>query len=126
MGVMTEETSYGVMSLDCQMVIPQRLLSIVRGDLGIENQLRYRRDVTLHKDQSRVRLKQAPQVMSALNNFTPNLLAWSGFVNISQERRHLKAQLPKGGRLAHSGVMLTLGQPYYFDILTLTTELIVD
>ena len=62
---------------------------------GIENGLHYRRDVTLQEDHSRVRLKHAPQVMAALNNLVLSLLAWLGYDNVPQARRHLDAHLIK-------------------------------
>lgn len=94
--VTTEETRYGVTSLHRKQVTPTRLLQIVRAHWGIENRLHYRRDVTLHEDHSRVRLKHAPQVMAALNNFVLSLFAWLGYENIPQARRHLDAHIEKG------------------------------
>lgn len=95
-GETTEEIRYGVTSLQRPEVSPERLLQIVRAHWGIENGLHYRRDVTLHEDQSRVRLQRAPQVMAALNNFVLSLLAWLGYENIPQARRHLDAHVKKG------------------------------
>ncbi len=95
-GLPNEETSYGVTSLQRPEVSPGRLLQIVHAHWGIENGLHYRRDVTLHEDQSRVRLQHAPQVMAALNNFVLSLSAWLGYDNIPQARRHLDAHLSKG------------------------------
>lgn len=95
-GETSEETSYGVTSLRRTEVSPARLLQIVRAHWGIENGLHYRRDVTMHEDQSRVRLQRAPQVMAALNNFVLSLLAWLGYSNVPQARRHFEAHLPKG------------------------------
>jgi hypothetical protein len=95
-GETSEEISYGVTSLQRTEVSPERLLHIVRAHWGIENGLHYRRDVTMHEDHSRVRLQRAPQVMAALNNFVLSLLAWLGYANIPQARRHLEAHLPKG------------------------------
>lgn len=95
-GETSEETSYGVTSLRRTEVSPARLLQIVRAHWGIENGLHYRRDVTMHEDQSRVRLQRAPQVMAALNNFVLSLLVWLGYSNVPQARRHFEAHLPKG------------------------------
>jgi len=94
-GETSEETSYGVTSLRRTEVSPARLLQIVRAHWGIENRLHYRRDVTMHEDQSRVRLQRAPQVMAALNNFVLSLLVWLGYSNVPQARRHFEAHLPK-------------------------------
>jgi predicted transposase YbfD/YdcC len=95
-GVTSEETSYGVTSLQRTEVTPQRLLQIERAHWGIENGLHYRRDVTLQEDHSQVRLKRAPQVMAALNNFALSLFAWLGYENVPQARRHLDAHVEKG------------------------------
>ncbi len=92
-GVITEETSYGVTSLQRTKVTPRRLLQIVRAHWAIENSLHYRRDMTFHEDHSRVRLKRAPQVMAALNNLVLSLLAWLGYNNVPQARRHFEAHL---------------------------------
>lgn len=92
-GGTTAETSYGVTSLQRSEVTPPHLLTIVRGHWGIENGLHYRRDVTLREDHSRVRLERAPQVMAALNNFVLSVLAWLGYDNIPEARRHFAAHL---------------------------------
>lgn len=92
-GVTTLETSYGVTSLSRKAVTPARLLQIVRGHWGIENGLHYRRDVTCQEDHSRVRLERAPQVMAALNNFVLSVLAWLGYKNVPNARRHFAAHL---------------------------------
>jgi predicted transposase YbfD/YdcC len=92
-GVTTEETSYGVTSLQRRRVTPQQLLCTQRAHWGIENGLHYRRDVTFREDFSRVRTKCAPQVMAALNNFVLSLLAWLGYDNAPKARRHFAAHL---------------------------------
>ena len=48
--------------------LKRRLLELTRGHWGIENELHYRRDVTLGEDGSRIRKGVAPQVMAALRN----------------------------------------------------------
>lgn len=103
-GATTEETSYGVTSLQRTEVTPARLLQIERAHWGIENGLHYRRDVTLHEDASRVRLQRAPQVMAALNNLVLSLLAWLGYKNIPQARRHLDAHIEKAVALLTSSL----------------------
>ena len=52
--------------------------------------------MTFGEDHSRVRLKRAPQVMAALNNFVLSLFAWLGYENIPQARRHMDAHIRKG------------------------------
>jgi len=92
-GVTSEETSYGVTSLQHHQVTPARLLHIVRAHWGIENGLHYRRDVTFREDHSHVRLQRAPQVMAALNNFVLSLFAWLGYDNAPAARRHFAAHV---------------------------------
>lgn len=45
-----------------------RLLELTRDHWGIENELHYRRDVTMREDQGRIRKGVAPQIMAALRN----------------------------------------------------------
>ncbi len=52
-----------------------RLLELTREHWGIENELHYRRDVTLEEDASRVRKGGAPQVMAALRNGIMHVLS---------------------------------------------------
>lgn len=92
-GVTREEVRYGVTSLQRGEVTPPQLLYIHRTHWGIENRLHDRRDVTLREDHSRVRLKRAPQGMAALNNLALSLLAWLGYDNVPQARRHFDAHL---------------------------------
>lgn len=102
-GVTSEETSYGVTSLQRNEVTPARLLQIERAHWGIENGLHYRRDVTFREDHSRVRLRRAPQVMAALNNFVLSLLAWLGYRNVPEARRHFAAHIDQAvAMLTHS------------------------
>lgn len=52
-----------------------RLLERTREHWGIENELHYKRDVTLGEDGSRVRKGTAPQVMAALRNGIVHILS---------------------------------------------------
>jgi hypothetical protein len=73
-GVTTRETVYGITRLSVEQADASRLLALRRGPWGIENGLRYKRDVTLGEDGSRVRREGAPQVMAALRNRIVHLL----------------------------------------------------
>jgi predicted transposase YbfD/YdcC len=73
-GVTTRETVYGITSLSITQADASRLLKLTRGHWGIENELHYKRDVTLGEDASRVRQEAAPQVMAALRNSIIHLL----------------------------------------------------
>lgn len=67
-GVTSEEVVHGITSLSLKRANARRLLELTREHWGIENQLHYRRDVTLGEDSSRIRKGVAPQVMAALRN----------------------------------------------------------
>ena len=60
-----------------------RLLSLVRGHWGIENRLRYVRDVTIGEDGSQARTDSAPQMMAAVRNLALNILRLRGERNIA-------------------------------------------
>jgi hypothetical protein len=74
-GKKTEEKVHGITSLSPERAAAQRLLGLTRGHWGIENELHYRRDVTLGEDASRVRKGGAPQVMAALRNSVLHVLS---------------------------------------------------
>ena len=60
-----------------------RLLNLVRGHWGIENRLRYVRDVTMGEDGSQARTDSAPQMMAAVRNLALNILRLLGERNIA-------------------------------------------
>jgi predicted transposase YbfD/YdcC len=101
-GQVTETISYGITSLTAHEATPERLLEIARRHWGIENQLHYRRDVTLHEDAGRLRVGHGPQVMAALNNLVLGLLAWLGYDNIRQARQHFEAHFEEAFSLVQS------------------------
>jgi hypothetical protein len=74
-GKKTAEVVHGITSLSPERAAAQRLLGLTRGHWGIENELHYRRDVTLGEDASRVRKGVAPQVMAALRNSVLHVLS---------------------------------------------------
>jgi hypothetical protein len=51
------------------------LLELTREHWSIENELHYKRDVTLGEDQSRIRKGVAPQVMAGLRNSVIHVLS---------------------------------------------------
>jgi hypothetical protein len=74
-GKKTEEVVHGITSLSPERADALRLLGLARGHWAIENELHYRRDVTLGEDASRVRKGGAPQVMAALRNSVIHVLS---------------------------------------------------
>jgi hypothetical protein len=74
-GKKTVEVVHGITSLAPERADAQRLLELTRGHWGIENELHYKRDVTMGEDSSRVRKGVAPQVMAALRNSVIHVLS---------------------------------------------------
>ena len=60
-----------------------RLLRLVRGHWGIENRLRWVRDVSFGEDASQVRRGSAPEVLAALGNVAIGVLRAAGWTNIA-------------------------------------------
>jgi predicted transposase YbfD/YdcC len=73
-GEVEEQVVYGITSLTREEVSPLQLLQMTRSYWGIENGLHYRRDVTLHEDQTRMSRKNAARIMACLNNLVLGLL----------------------------------------------------
>jgi predicted transposase YbfD/YdcC len=74
-GQKTVEMVHGISSLSAERADAQRLLELNRGHWSIENELHYRRDVTLGEDASRIRKDGAPEVMAALRNSVLHVLS---------------------------------------------------
>jgi hypothetical protein len=74
-GKKTVEVVHGITSLTPERADARRLLELTRGHWGIENELHYRRDMTLGEDASRVCKGVAPQVMAALRNSVLHVLS---------------------------------------------------
>jgi predicted transposase YbfD/YdcC len=74
-GKKTTEVVHGITSLNPERADAKRLLELIRGHWAIENELHYRRDVTMGEDASRIRKGVAPQVMAALRNSVLHVLS---------------------------------------------------
>jgi len=66
---------------------------MLRSYWGVENGLHYRRDVTLHEDQTRFTKHSAAHLMIIINNIVLGLLAKSGYPYIPSARRYFNANL---------------------------------
>jgi predicted transposase YbfD/YdcC len=88
----TCEIVYGLTDLSPQHASPARLLALTRDYWGIENGLHYRRDVTLHKDATRLTLRQSGRNMAILNNLVLGLCLHHKLNNLAQARRHFCAR----------------------------------
>jgi predicted transposase YbfD/YdcC len=73
-GEVQDQIVYGITSLAREDVTPQALLHMTRTYWGIENGLHYRRDVTLHEDQTRMTKPNLARNMACLNNLVLGLL----------------------------------------------------
>src|SRR5437588_2576819 len=96
--VFVEETSqqivYGFSNLTPAEASPETIATFVRNHWAIENRLHWRRDVTLHEEQSQVRTTGKPPVLAALNNIVLALMDWRGRRNVPEQMR-LFAAFPK-------------------------------
>jgi predicted transposase YbfD/YdcC len=81
-GHVTQEVFYGLTSLTADEAKPERLLILVQAQWGIENGLHYRRDETLREDWCRVRMGQAAQILTRINNLVIGLLLRRGVKNV--------------------------------------------
>lgn len=68
---------------------------MLRSYWGIENGLHYRRDVTLHEDQTRFTKDSAAHIMSIINNIVLALIAKAGYTYVPSARRYFAANLDK-------------------------------
>jgi hypothetical protein len=93
------ETVYGVSSLNADQADARRLLAIVRKHWMIENGLHYQRDWSLREDYCRLRIGEAAQVMSVLNNLIIGLALREGFKYLPDARRKYSAQPLEGLKL---------------------------
>lgn len=92
-GELTEETVYGITSLTADRASAQRLLQLTRDYWGIENGLHYRRDTTLHEDQTRMSQATQAEVVAVLNNLIIGLAEKLGFSNLAAALRHFDAAI---------------------------------
>lgn len=88
----TRQIVYGLTSLAPQEAAPERLLSLVRRYWGIENGLHFRRDVTLHEDDTRLMVANSGHNMAILNNLVIGICLHNGFDNLAKARRKFDAK----------------------------------
>jgi predicted transposase YbfD/YdcC len=90
-GKLMQETVYGLTSLTATEAPPDQLLDLVRAQWGIENGLHYRRDQTLREDWCCVRMGQAAEMLTLVNNLVIGLLLRRGVTNVPEARRRFAA-----------------------------------
>jgi len=87
------EILYGITSLSAEQASPEQLLKMLRSYWGIENGLHYRRDVTLHEDETRFTKDSAAHIMSIINNIILGLIAKTDYQFVPSARRYFAANL---------------------------------
>lgn len=92
-GKVTEQTVYGITSLEPLATPPATLLDLTRQHWNIENGLHYRRDVTFKEDRCRMKSAHAAECLAIFNNLAIGLLRWLGWDNLARARRHYGAHL---------------------------------
>jgi hypothetical protein len=91
-GEIHEQIVYGFTSMSRKEIAPRKLLEMTRSYWGIENGLRYRRDVTLREDYTRLTKGNAGQAMACLNNLILGiLLSKKKYRTIPTARRYFSA-----------------------------------
>lgn len=88
----TREVVYGLTSLSPQQASPKKLICLLRSYWKIENGLHYRRDVTLHEDDTRLTVGQAGHNMAIINNIVLGLCIRNGHNNLARARRRFSAK----------------------------------
>jgi len=91
-GKRRQETVFAITSLTPAQADPDKLLSLNRGQWGIENRSHYVRDVTFDEDRSCIRVGNGPAMMAALRNFAIALARLRGFTNIASALRAFARQ----------------------------------
>jgi len=86
------EVVYGMTSLCSKRASPKKLILLNRKYWGIENGLHYRRDVSLHEDETRLTVGQAGHNMAIVNNVVIELCLRKGFSNLAKARRLFNAK----------------------------------
>jgi len=94
-GEVSGEVQYGLTSLSAQAANPERILTIIRSEWGIESGLHYRRDVTFEEDHTRMTNKSMGRIMAIINNLVIGLLNSRGYENHAHARRVFDASPDK-------------------------------
>jgi predicted transposase YbfD/YdcC len=87
-GKWSRETCYAVTSLTLAQASYAQLAAIIRGHWGIEDRLRWVRDMGFYEDRSQVRTAAGPQIMASLRNLVISILLLSGAASIAAALRY--------------------------------------
>lgn len=98
-GEQTTSIVYGLTSCSPHEANAEQLLKWTRKYWAIENELHYRRDVTLKEDMTRTKIPKLAEAIAILNNFVIGLTSKLGYRNLAAARRYFEAsiamQLPR-------------------------------
>jgi predicted transposase YbfD/YdcC len=81
------EIVYGMTNLPRKKASASRILELNRKHWAVENRLHHRRDVTLREDASQTRVKDAPEVLAAINGGILALMDFFGVKNVAKQMR---------------------------------------
>jgi len=98
-GQSRREVVYGITSLSAEQAAPGQLLNMLRSYWKIENNLHYRRDVTLQEDRTRFKSHSAAHIMAVINNILLGILAKSEHRYLPTARRFFAAYPDQAFRL---------------------------
>jgi len=88
----TREVVHGLTSLSPKQASPKKLIRLLRSYWEIECGLHYRRDVTLHEDDTRLTVGQAGHNMAIINNLVIGLCLRNKHKNLAEARRRFCAK----------------------------------
>lgn len=91
----TTQVVYGLTSLSPEQASPERLIQLLRKYWGIENELHYRRDVTLGEDATRTVVGNTGHNLAIINNLVVSLALMNGYKNLAKARRLFDAKPTK-------------------------------
>lgn len=86
---------YGLTSCAPDEARAEQLLVWTRKYWAIENELHYRRDVTLNEDATRTSIPKLAEAIAILNNFVIGLVSKLGYRNLASARRYFEASMAK-------------------------------
>lgn len=86
-GEIRKDVTFGMTSLSPAAGPPDALHEYMRGHWGIENGLHYRRNRTVHEDETRMSHPRLAEPMAIINNLVIGLVKRRGFDNLAAARR---------------------------------------
>ncbi len=102
-GEVHHEIVYGLSSLSQQRTPARHLNTFVRRHWAIENELHWRRDVTLEEDGCQSRTGKVPQMLATLNNIVLALMEMLAVSNVAAQMREFAAFPERALQLLLSG-----------------------